>query len=176
MTQLNNKIVWITGASSGIGEALAQRAAARGAKLVLSSRRAGELERVRNTLPRSQDVAVLPVDLSQLDDADALATQAAGYFGPIDILVNNAGISQRTTTLDTVLPAYRQIMEVDFFAPIVLTKALLPGWVARGSGHVVVVSSVFGHIAMARRSGYATAKHALHGWYDCARIELEPQG
>jgi short-subunit dehydrogenase len=176
MTQLNNKIVWITGASSGIGEALAQRAAARGAKLILSSRRASELERVRSALPRPQDAAVLPVDLSRLDDADALATRAASHFGPIDILANNAGISQRTTTLDTGLPAYRQIMEVDFFAPVALTKALLPGWVARGSGHVVVVSSVFGHIAMARRSGYAAAKHALHGWYDCARIELEPQG
>lgn len=176
MTELSNKVVWITGASSGIGEALAHRAAARGAKLVLSSRRASELERVRGALPRPQDVAVLPVDLSRLDDADALASQAAGFFGPVDILANNAGISQRTTTLDTVLPAYRQLMEVDFFAPIALTKALLPGWVERGSGHVVVVSSVFGHIAMARRTGYAAAKHALHGWYDSARIELEPRG
>lgn len=176
MTELNDKVVWITGASSGIGEALAHRAAARGARLILSSRRAGELERVRRALPRPQEVAVLPVDLSQLDDAVGLAAQAAGFFGPIDLLANNAGISQRTTTLDTVLPAYRQIMEVDFFAPIALTKALLPGWVARGSGHVLVVSSVFGHIALARRSGYAAAKHALHGWYDCARIELEPHG
>ena len=176
MTELRNKVVWITGASSGIGEALAQRAAARGAKLVLSSRRASELERVRSALPRPQDVAILPVDLSRLDDADALAAQASSFFGPIDVLANNAGISQRTTTLDTGLAAYRQIMEVDFFAPIALTKALLPGWVARGSGHVVVVSSVFGHIAMARRTGYAAAKHALHGWYDSARIELEPQG
>lgn len=176
MTELRNKVVWITGASSGIGEALAQRAAARGAKLVLSSRREGELERVRRALPHPQEVAILPVDLSRLDDAEALATQATGCFGPIDILANNAGISQRTTALDTGMPAYRQLMEVDFFAPIALTKALLPGWVERGSGHVVVVSSVFGHIAMARRTGYAAAKHALHGWYDSARIELEPQG
>jgi len=176
MTDLSDKVVWVTGASSGIGEALAQRAAARGAKVILSSRRAAELERVRRTLPRPQDAAVLPADLAYLDDADALATQAASFFGPIDILANNAGISQRTSTLDTGLPAYRQLMEVDFFAPIALTKALLPGWVERRSGHVVVVSSVFGHIAMARRTGYAAAKHALHGWYDCARIELEPQG
>ncbi|HJW46326.1 MAG TPA: SDR family oxidoreductase [Lysobacter sp.] len=172
MTSLANKVVWITGASSGIGEALAKLAAQRGAKLVLSSRREAELERVRQACPRPQDVAVLPVDLARLTDADALAAQAAAHFGPIDVLVNNAGISQRTSMLDTGMPAYRQLMEIDLFAPMALTKALAPGWVERGSGHVVVVSSVFGHIAMARRTGYAAAKHALHGFFDSARIEL----
>ena len=176
MTDLSNKVVWITGASGGIGEGLAQRAAARGAKLILSARREAELERVRQSLPRPQDAALLPVDLTRLDDPQALAAQAAGFFGPVDILANNAGISQRTTALETGMPAYRQIMEVDFFAPIALTQALLPNWLQRGSGHAVVVSSVFGHIAMARRTGYAAAKHALHGWYDSARIELGDKG
>ena len=118
MTELANKVVWITGASSGIGEALAKLAAQRGARLVLSSRREAELERVRQACPRPQDVAVLPVDLAHLTDADALATQAAAFFGPIDVLVNNAGISQRTSMLDTGMPAYRQLMEIDLFAPI----------------------------------------------------------
>jgi short-subunit dehydrogenase len=176
MTELANKVVWITGASSGIGEALAKLAARRGAKLVLSSRREAELERVRQACPRPQDVAVLPVDLAHLADADALAAQAAAFFGPVDVLVNNAGISQRTSMLDTGMPAYRQLMEIDLFAPMALTKALAPGWVERGSGHVVVVSSVFGHIAMARRTGYAAAKHALHGFFDSARIELGHRG
>ena len=176
MTTLSGKVVWITGASGGIGEALAQRAAARGAKLILSARREAELERVRESLPRPQDAAVLPVDLGRLDEVDALAARAAAFFGPVDILVNNAGLSQRTTALDTGMSAYRHLMEVDFFAPVALTKALLPGWVGRGRGHVVVVSSVFGHIALARRTGYAAAKHALHGWFDCARIELGTQG
>ncbi|HSW13663.1 MAG TPA: SDR family oxidoreductase [Solimonas sp.] len=175
MTQLSGKVVWITGASSGIGEGLAQQAAQRGAKLVLSSRRESELERVRKALPRPQEVAVLPLDLAQLDAADAVR-RAAAFFGPVDVLANNAGISQRTTALETPMAAYRQIMEVDFFAPVALTQALLPGMLARGAGHVVVVSSVFGHIAMARRTGYAAAKHALHGWYDSARIELGNQG
>jgi dehydrogenase/reductase SDR family member 7B len=176
MTELANKVVWITGASSGIGEALAKLAARRGAKLVLSSRRQAELERVRQACPRPQDVAVLPVDLAHLTDADALAARAAAFFAPIDVLVNNAGISQRTSMLDTGMPAYRQLMEIDLFAPMALTKALAPGWVERGSGHVVVVSSVFGHIAMARRTGYAAAKHALHGFFDSARIELGHRG
>lgn len=176
MTDLRNKIVWITGASGGIGEGLAQRAAARGAKLILSARREAELERVRQGLPRPQDATLLPVDLTRLDDPVGLAAQASSCFGPIDVLVNNAGLSQRTEVLDTGMEAYRHLMEVDFFAPVALTKALLPTWVERGRGHCVVVSSVFGHIAMARRSGYAAAKHALHGWYDCARIELGPRG
>lgn len=176
MTQLSNKIIWITGASGGLGEGLALQAAHRGARLVLSARRLTELERVRRACPRPEHVAVLPLDLQQLGDPEAAAQRAEAFFGPIDILVNNAGISQRTLTVDTGMAAYRQIMEVDFFAPVALTKALLPGMLARGQGHVVVVSSVFGSIAMARRSGYAAAKHALHGFFDCARIELSHRG
>jgi len=176
MTQLNNKVVWITGASSGIGEGLAQRAAARGAKLVLSARRESELERVRQSCPHPQDVAVLPLDLLQLADPEAAARKAESFFGPVSVLANNAGLSQRTSMLDTGMDAYRQLMEVDFFAPVALSKALLPGMLARGEGHIVTVSSVFGHIAMARRTGYAAAKHALHGFFDSARIELGQQG
>lgn len=175
MTDLVNKTVWITGASGGIGEGLALQAARRGARLILSARREGELERVRQACPRPQEVAVLPLDLTQLDQPEEAVRRAEAFFGPIDILVNNAGISQRTLTVETGMAAYRQIMEVDFFAPVALTKALLPGMVERGTGHVVVVSSVFGYIAMARRSGYAAAKHALHGFYDSARIELGPR-
>jgi short-subunit dehydrogenase len=176
MTDLAGKTVWITGASSGIGEALALDASRRGARLVLSARRETELERVRQACARPHEVALLPVDLAALEDADALASRAAACFGPIDVLVNNAGISQRTALLDTDMAAYRRLFEIDLFAPIALTRALAPGWVARGRGHVVVVSSVFGHIAMARRTGYAAAKHALHGFFDSARIELEPRG
>ncbi|WP_323119062.1 SDR family oxidoreductase [Burkholderia alba] len=176
MTQLAGKVVWITGASGGIGEGLALRAASRGAKLILSARRVDALQRVRAACPRPEEVAVLPLDLEALDDPQAAVRQAEACFGPIDVLVNNAGLSQRTLTLDTAVRDYRRLMEVDFFAPVALTKALLPGMLARGGGHVVTVSSVFGHIAMARRSGYAAAKHALHGFFDCARIELGGQG
>lgn len=176
MTDLAGKVVWITGASGGIGEGLAQRAARRGAKLVLSARREAELERVRQSCPRPQDVALLPLDLEHLGDADAVVRRAEALLGPIDVLANNAGLSQRTLTLDTSMDSCRRIMEVDFFAPVALSRALLPGMLTRGGGHIVVVSSVFGHIAMARRSAYAAAKHALHGYFDCARVELGDKG
>ena len=171
MTDLAQKVVWITGASSGIGEALALLASKRGAKLVLSARRASELERVKGLCADPSKVAVHPLDLTKIGDGVAAAREAEKFFGPIDVLVNNAGISQRSMVLDTSLDVYRQIFELDFFATVALTKALLPGMVQRKSGHVVVVSSVVGYISSPMRSGYAAAKHALHGFYDAARAE-----
>jgi short-subunit dehydrogenase len=176
MTQLNDKVVWITGASSGIGEGLARLASGRGAKVVLSARREAELERVRQALPQPGHAAVMPLDLAQLDDPVSATRKAESFFGPVDILVNNAGISQRTAMLETQMKAYRRIMEVDFFAPVALTQALLPGMLSRGGGHIVVVSSVLGKVALMRRTGYAAAKHALHGFFDCARVELGDKG
>ena len=171
MTQLKDKVVWITGASSGIGEALAISAAEQGAKLVLSARRESELQRVRAACINPQNVAVLPADLTAFD-AEALAAQAAAFFGPVDVLVNNAGISQRSTVLETKMDVYRRIFELDFFACVALSKALLPGMVARKRGTLVVISSVVGYVGTPLRSGYAAAKHALHGFYDALRAEV----
>jgi len=171
MTVLTGKVVWITGASSGIGEAMALAASRRGARVVLSARRADELERVKGLCADPAQAAVLPLDLLQLGDAASAVREAGKFFGPIDVLVNNAGISQRSLVLDTTLDVYRQIFELDFFATVALTKALLPGMIQRKSGHVVVVSSVVGYISSPLRSGYAAAKHALHGFYDAARAE-----
>ena len=171
LTQLAGKVVWVTGASAGIGEALALDAARRGAKLILTARRANELERVKALCPKPADVAVHPLDLLKLGDAAAAVREAERHFGPIDVLVNNAGISQRSLVLDTSLDVYRQIFELDFFATVALTKAVLPGMVQRKRGHIVVVSSVVGYISSPLRSGYAAAKHALHGFYDAARAE-----
>lgn len=176
MTDLAQKVLWITGASSGIGEALAIAASRRGAKLVLSARRAAELERVRGLCADPAQVAVYPLDLLKLGDPAAAAREAEKHFGPVDVLVNNAGISQRSLVLDTSMDVYRQIFELDFFATVALTKAVLPGMVQRRSGHVVVVSSVVGYISSPLRSGYAAAKHALHGFYDAARAELWRDG
>jgi dehydrogenase/reductase SDR family member 7B len=171
LTQLAGKVVWITGASAGIGEALARDAVARGAKVVLSARRQHELARVRAACADPARVAVLPLDLLALGDPAAAARAAAQPFGPVDVLVNNAGISQRSLVVDTSMEVYRRILELDFFATVALTKALLPDMVRRKSGHVVVVSSVVGYISSPLRSGYAAAKHALHGFYDAARAE-----
>jgi short-subunit dehydrogenase len=172
MTQLAGKVIWITGASAGIGEAMALAASRRGAKLVLSARRAGELERVKHLCADPSQAAVYPLDLLELGDPAAAVRDAEKHFGPVDVLVNNAGVSQRSRVMDTTLDVYRQIFELDFFATVALTKAVLPGMVQRKSGHVVVVSSVVGYISSPLRSGYAAAKHALHGFYDAARAEL----
>jgi len=165
-------VVWITGASSGIGEALAHAWAQAGARLVLSSRRPDELERVRRTCTRPEEHLVLPVDLTKPDTFSAAVARAAAHFGNLDVLVNNAGVSQRALALDTAPDVERAIMEVDYFAPVALTKAVLPSMLARRSGHIVVVSSVMGYVGTPGRSSYAAAKHALHGYFDSLRAEL----
>ena len=175
MTDLTRRTVWITGASAGIGEALAVTAARRGARLVLSARRTAELERVRARCPAPGDVAVLPLDLERFDAADA-AARAAAPFGPIDVLVNNAGLSQRSLVADTELAVYRRLMELDFFAPVALTRAVLPAMLERGGGRIVAISSVAGQVATPLRSGYAAAKHALNGFCDALRAEVHDRG
>jgi short-subunit dehydrogenase len=175
MSQLRDKVVWITGASSGIGEAMALAASAEGAKLVLSARRAAELQRVRQACAHPANVAVLPLDLTDFD-AEAAARKAAAFFGPVDVLVNNAGISQRSTVLQTDMSVYRRLFELDFFACVALTKAVLPAMVAAHGGHIVTISSVVGYVGTPLRSGYAAAKHALHGFYDALRAEVWREG
>jgi short-subunit dehydrogenase len=171
MTQLADKVIWITGASSGIGEALAIDASLRGAKLVLTARRAAELERVRGRCADPQKVAVLALDLTDFDPV-AATQKASSFFGPVDVLVNNAGWSQRGLVVDTDMDVYRKLLELDFFTPVALTKAVLPGMRSRGAGHIVMIGSVVSKIGTPLRSGYAAAKHALDGFTEAARAEL----
>ncbi len=168
-------MVWITGASGGIGEALALRAAAAGAKLVLSARRIDALERVRAACPDPARVALLPFDLERFD-AEAMHLAAVRHFGPIDILVNNGGVSQRSLLVDTRMETYRRLFEIDFFAVVALTRAVVPAMQLRGRGHVVTISSVTGKVAVPFRTGYSAAKHALQGFMDAARAELARDG
>ncbi len=175
MSYLNSKVVWITGASSGIGEALTyELAAKKGIKLILSARRKEELERVKGNCPPAVqvNVRVLPLDLSQPDTLRLSVEAAIQFFGHIDVLINNGGISQRSLAKETTLAVDRLIMEVDYFGAIALTKYLLPVFLKRKSGHFVTVSSVMGKMGTPYRSGYAAAKHALHGFYDSLRAEL----
>jgi dehydrogenase/reductase SDR family member 7B len=171
-----NKVVWITGASSGIGEALAYAFAAEGARLILSSRRADELERVRRGCARADEHLVLPVDLGQSDTFATATAEALARCGQVDVLINNAGVSQRAFASETDEAVERAIMEVDYFAPVALTKTVLPAMRARRDGHVVVVSSVMGYIGTPGRSSYAAAKHALHGYFDSLRAEVWRDG
>ena len=175
-----NHTVWITGASSGIGEALALQFAARRAKLVLSARRRDELERVRDAcLDRGatdNDVLVLPLDVTDWDAMPAALDQVLGTFGRIDMLINNAGISQRSLCVDTDMSVYRKIFDVDVLGQIALTKTVLPVMLERGSGHIAITSSVAGKIGVGQRTGYCAAKHAVMGFYDALRAETARSG
>lgn len=168
------KRIWITGASSGIGQALAEQLAAKGALLVLSARRRAQLQQLAESLP-GQGHQVLPLDLADLDDA---LPKAKAFLAdhPVDILINNAGISQRSRVQDTDLAVYRRLMEVDYFAVVALTQLVLPTMLAKGQGQVVTVASVAGKVGSKLRSGYSGAKFAAVGFMDCLRAEVAGQG
>jgi short-subunit dehydrogenase len=174
MTRVTNKVVWITGASSGIGEALAYELANRGAKLILSARRKEELERVKGNCAVSAqpNVRVLPLDLTKTEMLKLSTEAAIQLFGQVDILINNGGISQRSFAKDTRIEVDRKIMEVNYFGSVAITKNLLPHFLERKHGHFVTVSSLTGIFGTPYRSGYAASKHALHGFFDSLRAEL----
>src|SRR5499433_509580 len=165
--------VWITGASSGIGEAMAHAFHQAGAKLILSARREDELKRVQAQCGGEPDTRILPLDVSKTEDLRAKPREALAVFGGIDILVLNAGISQRSLARDTDESVYRRLMEVNFFGPEALTRAVLPSMLERKSGHIVVISSIAGKLGVPMRSGYSATKFALHGFYEALRAEEE---
>ncbi|MGB3947725.1 MAG: SDR family oxidoreductase [Bacteroidia bacterium] len=172
MNSFENKVVWITGASSGIGEALAKEFAKEKAILVLSSRRVDELERVKKDLSYNNDkVFVLPLDLADSSKVDELVQQVVIKYGQIDVLINNGGISQRSLVKDTPLEVDRKVMEVNFFGTVALTKSVLPYMLKQQSGNIVVISSIVGKFGFYLRSAYAASKHALEGFFESLRIE-----
>ncbi len=177
MATFANQVVWITGASSGIGEAVAVAVAQAGARLVLSARRADELQRVaaRTGLPPAA-VLILPMDVTQTDKLPGLAEQVQTTFGRIDYLFLNAGITQRSTVADATIADYHRLMDVNFFGVVALTKAVLPIMLAQGSGHFIVTSSVAGKLGTKQRSGYCASKHALHGFFDALQAETAEAG
>ncbi|MCE7064380.1 SDR family oxidoreductase [Dyadobacter sp. CY326] len=172
METFKDKVVWITGASSGIGEAIAMAFAKEGARLVLTARREDELQRVKQATGLAEaSVLILPMDVTQFDKAQNAAEQVIAHFGRIDIMVHNAGVSQRSYVSDTELDVYQQLMNVNFFSTVAITKAILPYMISQKNGHFIVISSVAGKIGTIMRSGYNAAKHALHGFYDSLRAE-----
>lgn len=176
MKSFKDKVIWITGASSGIGEALACRLSAHGAKLILSGRRINELERVRHNCAQPGNVNILPFDLTDSASLETKVAAAIALFGHIDMMVHNGGISQRGLVAETGIAVHRQVMELNYFSYIILTKLLLPHFIERRSGYIVVTSSVMGKIGTPMRSAYAAAKHALHGYFDCLRAEVDHYG
>jgi short-subunit dehydrogenase len=174
---MQNKIVWITGATSGIGEALVYAAAKEGAKIILSARRTAELERVAKAANLSDsNYLIVPLDLADNKDYSAQLKAVTDKFGRVDILINNGGVSQRSLAKDTPVYVDKEIMEVDFFGTVSLTKTVLPSMLANRSGLIVVISSAVGKFGSPWRSGYSAAKHALHGFFDSLRAECYEDG
>ncbi len=168
---LTNKVIWITGASSGIGKALALELSQQNCKLILSSRRETALLEVKTQCVNPENIEILAFDLADYLNMKPIAKRAISFFGSVDVLINNGGISQRSAIIETSIEVDKKLMEIDYLGTIALTKALLPHYVANKSGHYVVVTSLMGKFSSPLRSAYCAAKHALHGFFDALRLE-----
>ena len=176
--KIADKIIWITGASSGIGEALVYKALDMQAKgVIISSRRLAELKRVKNACgTHAKKVHIAPLDLTDTSEFENLAESIIKEHGRIDILINNGGISQRSWVKDTPMEIDRKIMEVNYFGQIALTKAVLPYMLKQQNGHIGVITSLTGKFGFPLRSAYAASKHALHGFFETLLLELKSEG
>ncbi|TRX70237.1 SDR family oxidoreductase [Carboxylicivirga sp. M1479] len=173
MKNLKNKVVWITGASSGIGEALAYEMARQGARLVLTARNKQKLNEVKlNCEKLSAECFVYEADLFEVSGFNNLVESVLKQVGVIDVLINNAGMSQRSLAKDTPIDNDRKIMELNYFSVVALTKLVLPHMLQQGSGHVVAVSSIVGKFGFPLRSAYAASKHAIQGFFESLDAEL----
>lgn len=177
-SKMQGKVVVITGASSGLGEALAHTFYKAGCRVVLAARRESELNRVKqellslhSTVPTYPPV-VLPLDLAQLNEMPKHVAKVLAIFGHVDILINNGGISVRGDILSTTVDVDTRLMLVNYFGQVALTKALLPSMIERKSGHIVTISSIQGRIAIPFRSAYSASKHALQAFCDTLRAEM----
>jgi len=165
------KTVWITGASSGIGKALAIEYSQHDYQIIISSRNEKELQAVKLLTANPNNVSVLVYDLADIHHAEAITEKAIALYGKIDLIIHNAGISQRSLAIETNLAVDRQLMEINYFGTLALTKALLPYFVKNKKGHFAVITSLVGKFGSPYRSGYAASKHALHGYFDSLRAE-----
>ncbi len=177
MNALTNKVIWITGASSGIGEALVYECAKNGARVVLSSRREDELKKVQQQAKLSNENSlILAFDLQNTLTTNRYVDEIVEKFGSIDILINNGGLSQRSSVLDTSQEIEKKLFDINYFSAVNLSKAVLPIMIKQKCGKIVVVSSIAGKFGFYLRSTYSAAKHALHGYFESFRLENEQQG
>lgn len=170
---MKDKVVWITGASSGIGEALVYEYNKLGALLIISARNREELFRVKANCKNQINVHVLSFDLNETATLNEKAANALRIFGKIDILINSGGISQRSLALATTLETEQKLLNVNFWGTVILSKAVLPSMIAQNNGSIVCISSLVGKFGTRYRSAYAASKHALHGYFDSLRIEID---
>ena len=177
MNKFSQKTVWITGASSDIGKACAEEFAKEGATLILTALEEDLLEEVKTQCVKNgaSDVYLLPFDLSNLGKLDELAEKAWNIFGRIDILYNNAGVSQRASTVETEMKVIHKVMDLNYFAPVILTKNILPKMLVRGAGQLVITTSIAGKFGFPLRSAYCSSKHALYGFFETIQAEYFAQ-
>jgi dehydrogenase/reductase SDR family member 7B len=174
--EIAGKVAWVTGASSGIGAALAHELAAKGAAVVLSSRREEKLRNVQEACDQPERHFVLPLDMLRPESFAPAVDTVLGRLGRVDILIHCAGQSQRGRAVETDISIDRHIMELNFFATVALTKHVLPSMLERRAGHIVPISSLLGKFAARERSAYCASKHALHGFFDALRAEVYDYG
>jgi short-subunit dehydrogenase len=172
MRYYENKKIWITGASSGIGKALAIALSKMDTVLILSSRKKAALEEVKSLCLSAKAVHVLPLDLADHEGMDMIMEENRELLSTVDILFNNGGISQRSFAIETEFEVYKKLMDVNYLGSVKTTKFLLPYMHDRNSGHFVAVSSSAGKFGVPVRSGYSASKFALHGFYEALRAEL----
>ncbi|MEZ4720407.1 MAG: SDR family NAD(P)-dependent oxidoreductase [Flavobacteriales bacterium] len=173
MSFWSNKRVWITGASSGIGEATAKLLASKGASLILSSRNKEQLDALIQSLPNPEKHEVIALDVSDATSLRTALNQQKATLESVDVLINNAGISQRSLTWEASAESERQIMETNFFGAVAVAKAALPGMMQRKKGNIVIMSSPAGKFGFPLRSSYSASKHALQGYFESLRAELK---
>lgn len=170
----SGQTAWITGASSGIGAALARGLAKDGARVILSGRNVAALEEAAAQC--GGETLVLPFETTDHAAIAPAVEQAWSWSGGVDILINNAGISQRSLAVDSDFSVYERIIGVDLLAPIELTQAILPRMVARGSGRIAMISSIAGKVGVPMRTAYCAAKFGLAGYADALRAEVAHLG
>lgn len=170
-----DKVVWLTGASSGIGKELSIQLAELGAKLILSSRKEVLLMSLKESLPGKEQHMVLPMDLAETSEFEVLRDKVIVRYGRVDLLIQNGGISQRGTAADSTEAVIRRIMEVNFFGNVLLTKLMIPE-LRKSKGQILVISSISGKFGFFLRSSYSASKHALHGYYESLALEEEANG
>ena len=171
MIDFKGKTVWITGASSGIGKALAIKLGSLGANLVLSSRKEDQLVEVANLC--NTEVLILPIDLEKSSNFSEKVVKVVSKFKSIDLLINNGGISQRSRAYETDMEVDRKIMEVNYFGTVALTKSILPVMQKQKSGHITTISSSSGKFGFFLRSSYSASKFAQVGFFESLRLEEE---
>jgi short-subunit dehydrogenase len=169
----NKTVYWITGASSGIGKALALELALPENSIILSGRNEQALQKIKQVVDATSSAEVLAFDMLRMDEFPKIVTHAIGVFGHIDVLVNNAGVSQRSPAMETSAEVEKKLMDINYFSQVALSKALLPYMIERKKGHLVNISSIAGKFGFGLRSTYAAAKHAMLGYFEALRLELK---